>query len=476
MTPSSTQEAPCPLPSPDSSKSFWLSEPILLGHRTTEELPAEADVVVVGTGITGASALRYLAESGMKLRIVALDAREVCSGATGRNGGHLQPLPYARSPSIGAFEIEGSNELASYIHDNSVPCEYRALDAVRSFWTQESVAQILPRVHQLKKEDPKVGAKIEVVTDDAGLAALGLQKGCAGALVNKAAATLWPYKAVTHMVQSLVESKSINLQTNTPVDRISRNGGKWSVQTRRGSIMATNVILATNAYTSHLLHDFSPLIVPARGHVTALIPPQQEQSPPETLSHSYGLIAHSPNAGKDVDEDDYLIQRPYAPGPNRKMHLIFGGAHYDSKLTNIGPDAADDSVVDPDAVAYLRKSILKAIKVPGDTQGFDELETEYSWSGIQGYSRDNRPWVGEVPGEKGLFVAAGYSGHGLPNGPLCAKAVVKMILENKTGQEVVKEGASPEEYLLTEERIKNAMRMPSVVGDDYQGELLNNVD
>jgi hypothetical protein len=52
------------LPTPTSTNSFWHSEPneFLLGHRTTEKLPAEADIVIVGSGITGTSAARYLAE------------------------------------------------------------------------------------------------------------------------------------------------------------------------------------------------------------------------------------------------------------------------------------------------------------------------------------------------------------------------------------------------------------------------------
>jgi hypothetical protein len=76
------------LPTPTSSNSFWHSEPneFLLGHRTTEDLPAEADVVVVGTGITGTSVARYLSEDGRAKgkSIVVLDAREACWCATGR--------------------------------------------------------------------------------------------------------------------------------------------------------------------------------------------------------------------------------------------------------------------------------------------------------------------------------------------------------------------------------------------------------
>lgn len=76
------------LPTPKSSSSFWHSEPneFLLGHHTTEDLPSEADVVIVGSGITGTSAARYLIEDGRLegKKIVMLEAREACWGATGR--------------------------------------------------------------------------------------------------------------------------------------------------------------------------------------------------------------------------------------------------------------------------------------------------------------------------------------------------------------------------------------------------------
>jgi uncharacterized protein with NAD-binding domain and iron-sulfur cluster len=86
LTPANNSSAPCPLPVPNSSKSFWHSEPdqFLLGHRTTPNLPTHADVVIVGCGITGANAARYLVESGKDLKTVVLEAREVCWGATGR--------------------------------------------------------------------------------------------------------------------------------------------------------------------------------------------------------------------------------------------------------------------------------------------------------------------------------------------------------------------------------------------------------
>lgn len=72
------------LPSVESTKSYWHSEPSerLLGYRSTKDLALTADVVVVGSGITGAFAARELVEGGRG--VVMLEAREACWGATGR--------------------------------------------------------------------------------------------------------------------------------------------------------------------------------------------------------------------------------------------------------------------------------------------------------------------------------------------------------------------------------------------------------
>jgi len=73
------------LPSPHPTSSFWHNEPspFLLHHRTTSQLPETADVVVIGSGISGAfAAMKLLEEPG--LNVVMLEAREACWGATGR--------------------------------------------------------------------------------------------------------------------------------------------------------------------------------------------------------------------------------------------------------------------------------------------------------------------------------------------------------------------------------------------------------
>lgn len=84
MTGLTLDDGQAQLLSTHSTASYWHREPsaTLLGHRTTAQVPAEADAVVVGSGMTGAFAARRLVEGGRA--VLMLEAREACWGATGR--------------------------------------------------------------------------------------------------------------------------------------------------------------------------------------------------------------------------------------------------------------------------------------------------------------------------------------------------------------------------------------------------------
>lgn len=78
-------------PVPNSTLSFWRTElHDLDNQRTTEQVPAEVDIAIVGAGYAGASIAYHLLEkskeSSKNVSIAILEAREACSGATGRNG------------------------------------------------------------------------------------------------------------------------------------------------------------------------------------------------------------------------------------------------------------------------------------------------------------------------------------------------------------------------------------------------------
>ena len=75
-------------PVPNPTTPFWRTEPRALdSHRSTADLPSECDVLIIGAGFSGASLAHYLYEDNPSPpSVVILEAREACSGATGRNG------------------------------------------------------------------------------------------------------------------------------------------------------------------------------------------------------------------------------------------------------------------------------------------------------------------------------------------------------------------------------------------------------
>lgn len=478
---------PAGLPCSNSSASFWHSEPnmFLLGHRTTATLPETADVVIIGSGITGASVARFLAADSRasSLSVVMLEAREVCWGATGRNGGHCQPLLFDRTPEVAAFEVRNVQAVREYIEEHDVPCEWRNVTGCRSFWTPAVFEDARAKVASLAEACPEMGARVQLIEpgDVETLKKHRVGLGACGVTLTEGAGQLWPYKYVAFIIEKLVREGRINVQTNTPVTSIEPCDDPVytrTLSTPRGAIKARHVILATNGYTSHLLPSFTDLIVPVRCEMSALHPPTGS----ERLPNSYGMVAFE---NGHPDHDDYLVQRPFYDSPNgdgsrRGGHLMFGGGRSFAMYNCLGE--TEDDIVDPGEADYLRRALLHALDLGGDVAGLKELKASHQWTGIKGYSRDNMPWVGKVPApfdaeekketfQKGLWLCGGYTGHGMPNATLCGKGVVEMVLaEEQQGtssyegvcESLVASGDLPRSYLITAERVRAASELLSV--------------
>lgn len=88
------------LPVPNRIDSFWLSERDveLKAYQSSAQLPSSADVVIVGSGLSGAMMsyhiYRQAQEAGKAApRVVMLEADETCGSATARNGAYITSGP-----------------------------------------------------------------------------------------------------------------------------------------------------------------------------------------------------------------------------------------------------------------------------------------------------------------------------------------------------------------------------------------------
>ncbi|KAL2829424.1 FAD dependent oxidoreductase [Aspergillus cavernicola] len=413
-----------PFPAATSITPFWRTEPDPLdNHRSTETLPETTDIVIIGAGYAGASTAYHILEQcdpSSKPSIVILEARQLCSGATGRNGGHLKPDVYnAISTFAGRYGVEAAAEVAAF--------EYAHVPALEAVVAKENIDCDLQvsQAHDVQldeKHTAKLKAGFEallaggsVPTQSAVFTSGTEAENVSGVKDAKSCFTyragrLWPYKLIAGLLKKAI-SNGANLQTNTPVLSISSSPnteGLWTVQTPRGAIRSKQIIFSSNAYTSAIAPQYSGKIIPVRGICSRIVVPNP---PTRVLDSSYTI-----RIKEGIYE--YLIPRPDGS-------IVIGGARsaYAQQLEN-WYDNTDDSRLIESAKGHFDGYMQRYFNGWEGTGAF----TDRVWTGIMGYTTDSLPHVGQVPGKPGQFVIAGFNGHGMPQIFLSAKGVAEMVV------------------------------------------------
>ena len=104
-------------PVPDPVQSFWTSSPDPLDeYRSSTKLPQQCAVLIIGAGYAGTSTAYHLMQNGFDMSsVLLLEARQICSGATGRNGGHVKPDTYFNVPKYSQlYGVKAAAEIAKF--------------------------------------------------------------------------------------------------------------------------------------------------------------------------------------------------------------------------------------------------------------------------------------------------------------------------------------------------------------------------
>lgn len=157
------------LPHRNPTRSYWLEDPPFpeLVDIRSKSLPNQADVVIIGSGITGAAVARsLLRESKRKdqdLTITVLEARDICSGATGRNGGHIKASPHEtfakleakygvkRAVALTRFQLNHLDCLTDLCQSEEfTQAECRKVETVDLFFDQKTFDDVCHTASKLK--------------------------------------------------------------------------------------------------------------------------------------------------------------------------------------------------------------------------------------------------------------------------------------------------------------------------------------
>ncbi|KAH7418155.1 FAD dependent oxidoreductase [Cadophora sp. MPI-SDFR-AT-0126] len=441
---------PVGLPYPNPTKAYWQSPPHHLSdHRTTGSLPTSAKYVIVGSGITGAITAYKLLQEEPGASIVVLEARQACSGATGRNGGHCRAGRYLEFKDyleefgeqeallMEKLEEENVKKVGQFVKEHEIECDLRDVETLDVFTDDRKWASALKSLKARKDVlAGKVGANIltkhKVWSAKETRQQLLIPEGVGA--ISFPAYALSPYKFVCRLLEICIE-KGINLQTNTPVLEISQSSARgsskwWTVHTDRGEIRGEKIILATNAYSSVLYPPLTEFLIPTRAQVAALRPGSKIVDNP-ALKRTMILESHI--------SGEYMQSR--AEGTSGAGDIIIGGGRrLGTPLGDQGEQPIlDDTAIHPRISKYLTHA---AAGYFGRENWGEDGEILQEWTGIMGYTVDSQPVVGQAPGRDGLWLCVGFNGHGMALTFQCAEALVQLIM----GREGEVEGWFPKAY------------------------------
>ncbi|RAH84403.1 putative FAD dependent oxidoreductase [Aspergillus japonicus CBS 114.51] len=493
------------LPAPGGMPSFWLREPPFseLASLQSAELATEAEVVIIGSGITGASIARTLLSNAVGNRnqearpsVVILDGREVCHGATGRNGGHILETAEEFSYFEETYGVETAIRtmrfrLAHLAELLRVADEYglsevaqaRKVQFLSVHFDDEKWVETVRSIRRLKECMPAETVEWKIFEKSEIPKEFCLAPDARGVIAGPAGA-MWPYRFVTGLLARLREQypKDLRIETKTPVTAIRENAIstdssalRYSVITGRGTIRARHVIHCTNAHVGHLVPGLRGRIYPIQGTMTAQNPGRSFR--PQGTEHSW-LFNYEHGF-------DYLTQLPSWGKTANKMMLGGGfGQHADRGILALGV-ASDNEGVPPYTLSHLKKTLKKTFDQEDWGEWSADQDVDTAWTGNMGFSADGYPWIGKLPhsasgrveaverggGHGAEWLSCAFSGEGMVQAWLCGKAVGMMVLahDGRLAGEVNLSWV-PDQMFVTEERIERSV-LPRVFTDHRSSQL-----
>lgn len=155
---------PVDLPTPNPTSSCWQDPPSpLSAHRTPSLLPSTASIVVVGSGITGASLSYDILKQPSPPSVLTLEARIACSGATGRNGGHTKCASYRafmdnictlsedQAAKIARLEYNCMKSVHMFAKEKSIECDSWEGDTVDIIYDNRQWKEAKTAVSEIKR-------------------------------------------------------------------------------------------------------------------------------------------------------------------------------------------------------------------------------------------------------------------------------------------------------------------------------------
>jgi glycine/D-amino acid oxidase-like deaminating enzyme len=367
------------------------------------DIDGNVSVAIIGGGFAGLSTALHLAEQGTDA--IVLEAQEPGWGASGNNGGQLNPgLKLDPDTIEAAFGADLGRRMVAFayntpvftldlIHRHQIECEARQNGTLRAAYHETHATAVETTAEQCIRR----GMPVSILDRNAVREATGTDR-YVRAMLDKRGGDVQPLSYARGLARAAL-SAGAAIHGQTPATSLRREGGRWCIETPRAVVRAEKVLVATNGFTDDLWPDLRRTIVPVFSSIAATEPLPDE-------------VARQIMPARSVLYENGHITVYYRIDASNR--LLMGGR---------GPM---QWIRDPSAVAYLMRY---AIRLWPALRG---ISWTHGWNSRLAMTADHYPHVHE-PGP-GALVYLGCNGRGVALATAMGQQLAKRLIGGETAE------------------------------------------
>ncbi|NVK14625.1 MAG: FAD-binding oxidoreductase [Rhodobacteraceae bacterium] len=388
---------------PGPRSNCWWDETIPAPDWPVLEGETSADVAIIGGGFTGVSAALHLAEGGAS--VVLLEAETPGWGASGRNGGFCclggsklssgtmrRVFGKAAADTYDASEVAAVNLVKELLEGHAIDADTHSHGETQLAHNEKAARRLSAQAEEMRRvgEEPDFLSRRQ-------LAKHGLNGSFHAALTTSTGFALNPRKYLFGLAAAAGKAGA-RLFQNSPAQSVKQTSGGFEIETKKGRLQASKVIIATNGYSSEDLPDWlAGRYMPAQSTVMVTRPLT------ETELQAQGWFSHQ----MAYDTRNLLHYFRLMPD-NRFLFGMRGGL-----------------LSSPRAEAGIRRKLRQDFEAMFPE--WHQVETTHCWSGMVCLSRNLVPFIGPVPEHPGLFAGLCYHGNGVAMGSYAGRLLSDLV-------------------------------------------------
>lgn len=367
-------------------------------NKETREYPKlnqniEAEVAIIGGGITGVQIAYYLVNRGIKA--VVLEKDKICSSTTGGSTGKITSqhgLIYKYLKDLNGKEYaqkyykaneEGKENIIKIINKEKIDCDLERKNAYVFTEVEKEVQSIKQEIEYTKKLD----------IDSEFVSKIDLPIDIYGAIKFENQAQFDPVKYVYGLTKSIIKNGG-EIYENSKVIETVEADGRYNIYTKEGMVRAKNLVIATRY----------PVIKFPGYYFLKMY-----------QSTSYAVLA---DTHTELNFDGYYINQET---PTLSFRTVKDGNK--NLLLAVGYDYKTGTEIVGNPFEYLKARIKNM---------YPEAEILKSWTAEDCISLDKIPYIGDFSDiMDNCYVATGFNKWGITSSNIAAKIITDKILGNE---------------------------------------------